>query len=138
MRSVASVPSVCAACRAPHPLEVGEEVRGGQLRWFERFACPCGHGFEAGAVGLPSPAVRNALLAQAGRAQVWVDEPAAAAKAEALLVKGLAVPAEEAARRLATLPAVAWEGTPPEAAFLAAALARAGVAARVVNHLPAR
>ena len=54
----------------------------------------------------------------------------------ALLVKGLGVPEAEARKRLAKLPAVAFEGTHVEATFISLALQQGGVSGRVVNHLP--
>ena len=41
-----------------------------------------------------------------------------------------------AKQRLATLPAVAFEGSHVEAAFITLALEKGGVTGRVVNHLP--
>lgn len=138
MSSSARVPTLCATCQHPGALEVRQEIRDGQLRWVESFACACGHGFETADVGLPSKGVRAALLAQSGRAEVWIDQRADVPKVVVLLVKGLGQPEEAATARFAKLPAVAFEGTHTEAAFISAALARGGVTARVVNHLPAR
>lgn len=138
MSSTARVPTLCATCQTPGALEVRQEIRDGQLRWAESFSCACGHGFETSDVGLPSKAVRGALLAQAGRAEVWIDQRADVPKVVLLLVKGLGQPEAAAKARFSTLPAVAYEGTHTEAAFISAALARGGVTARVINHLPAR
>jgi hypothetical protein len=138
MQSTARVPTICATCQAPGALDVRQEIRGGQLRWTESFTCACGHGFETGNVGLPTPGARNAILGQSGRAEVWIDEAAAVPKVLVLLVKGLGVEEAAARARFARLPAVAYEGTHAEAAFISAALERGGVVARVVNHLPER
>lgn len=138
MQSTGRVPTICATCQAPGALEVRQELRDGQLRWTESFACGCGHGFETGSVGLPAPGARKAILSQSGRAEVWVDERAAVPKVVVLLVKGLGVDEAAAKARFKTLPAVAYEGTHAEAAFVTAALERGGVVARVVNHLPER
>ena len=136
MLSAARIPSVCATCQKSHFLEVGQEIAEGQLKWFERFACKCGHGFETGGVGLPATGLRRSIIAQSGRAEVWVDDPKKVPQVLALLVKGLGVPEDEARKRLAKLPAVAFEGTHVEAAFIALALEQGGVAGRIVNHLP--
>ena len=53
-----------------------------------------------------------------------------------LLVMGLGMPEADAKKRLAKLPAVAFEGTHVEANFIALALQQGGVVGRVVNHLP--
>lgn len=53
-----------------------------------------------------------------------------------MLVKGLGVPEADAKKRLAKLPAVAFEGTHVEANFISLALEQGGVKGRVVNHLP--
>jgi len=134
--SNAKVASQCATCRKGSFLEVGQAIVGGQLKWFERFSCACGHGFETGGVGLPSPGIRKSILAQSGRAEVWVDDAQAVPRVLVLLVKGMGMPEAEATRRLATLPAVAFEGTHVEAEFITMALQQGRVVARVVNHLP--
>lgn len=136
MLSAARIPSVCATCQKAHFLEVGQEIAEGQLKWFERFACKCGHGFQTGGVGLPATGLRRSIIAQSGRAEVWVDDPKKVPQVMALLVKGLGVPEDEARKRLARLPAVAFEGTHVEAAFIALALGQGGVVGRIVNHLP--
>jgi len=136
MPSSARVPSVCATCQKEHFLEVGQEISGGQLKWFERFACTCGHGFETGGAGLPAPGIRKSIIQQSGRAEVWIDEPKHVPNVLALLIKGLGVPEAEAMKRMAKLPAVAFEGTHVEAAFINLALEKGGVIGRVVTHLP--
>lgn len=136
MLSAARIPSVCATCQKSHFLEVGQEIADGQLKWFERFACSCGHGFETGGVGLPGAGMRRSIIAQSGRAEVWVDDPKKLAQVLTLLVKGLGVPDAEARERLAKLPAVAFEGTHVEATFISLALEQGGVVGRIVNHLP--
>lgn len=136
MLSIARVPSTCATCRKDHFLEVGQEISAGQLKWFERFKCNCGHGFETSGVGLPTPGLRKSILAQSGKAEVWIDDATALPNVLVLLVKGLGVPEGEARKRLEKLPAVAFEGTHVEAAFIGMALEAGGVKPRVVNHLP--
>lgn len=136
MLSAARIPSVCVTCQKTHFLEVGQEIAEGQLKWFERFSCKCGHGFQAGGVGLPATGMRRSIIAQSGRAEVWVDDPNKVPQILALLVKGLGVPEADARQRLAKLPAVAFEGTHVEAAFIALALEQGGVVGRIVNHLP--
>lgn len=136
MVSMARIPSVCATCRKSHFLEVSQEIAGGQLKWSERFQCPCGHGFETGGVGLPAPGVRKAILSQSGRAELWVDEARDVPNVLVLLVKGLGLAEGEARKRFATLPAVAFEGSHVETAFISLALEAGGVKGRVVSHLP--
>jgi hypothetical protein len=134
--STARIPSTCATCQKSSFLEVGEEIAQGQLKWFERFACECGHGFETGGVGLPAPGVRKSIITQSGRAEVWIDDAQKVPLVLALLVKGLGMPEADAKKRLAKLPAVAFEGTHVEATFISLALKQGGVVGRVVNHLP--
>jgi hypothetical protein len=134
--SNARIPSVCATCQKKGFLEIGEEIADGQLKWFERFACACGHGFETGGVGLPAPGMRKSIITQSGRAEVWVDDPKKVPQVLTLLVKGLGVPEADAKKRLAKLPAVAFEGTHVEATFISLALEKGGVTGRIVNHLP--
>lgn len=136
MLSTARVPSRCATCQASRFLEVGQNLVGGELKWFERFSCECGHGFETGGAGLPSPGLRKQILDQSGRGEVWIDEKSVVPKVVLLLVKGFGIDEAVAKRQLATLPAVAFQGTHVEAAFVSAALLQGGVTARVVNHLP--
>lgn len=136
--SSARIPSQCATCRKSHYLEVRQEIADGQLKWVEVFACDCGHGFETGGVGLPAPGIRKAILRQSGRAEVWVDDAQMVPRVLTLLVKGLGVPEADAKKKLAKVPAVAFEGTHAEAAFISMALGQGGVTARVVNHLPER
>lgn len=136
MPSTARIPSQCATCRKSGFLEVGQEIAQGQLKWFERFACECGHGFETGGVGLPAAGMRKSIIAQSGKAEVWVDDPKKVPQVLVLLVKGLGVPEAEALKRLAKLPAVAFEGSHVEATFICLALEQGGVVGRVVNHLP--
>ncbi|MFT3706916.1 MAG: hypothetical protein QM817_04535 [Archangium sp.] len=132
------VPSVCATCRKNHYIEVRQEIGDGQLKWIESFACECGHGFETSGVGLPAPGIRKAILGQSGRAEVWVDDAKMVPRVLTLLVKGLGMPEADAKKRLEKLPAVAFEGTHAEAAFISLALGKGGVTARVVNHLPSK
>ncbi len=136
MTSTARIPSVCATCQKSRFLEVGEEIAQGQLKWFERFSCECGHGFATGGVGLPGAGIRKQIIAQSGRAEVWVDDPKTVPNVLALLIKGLGVPEAEALKRMAKLPAVAFEGSHVEASFISMALEKGGVVGRVVNHLP--
>jgi hypothetical protein len=134
--SVGRIPSQCATCRQTGTLEVTQALREGQVTWAERFSCECGHGFEASGTGLPSPVLREALLRQAGHTEVWLDDAAARPVVARLLRRVLSMSSGEARRRLATLPAVAFEGTPTEARFVALALERLQVTVRVVTHLP--
>lgn len=136
MVSTARIPSNCATCRKPGFLEIGQKIVEGQLKWFEGFSCPCGHGFETGGVGLPAPGLRKSIITQSGRAEVWIDDPKKLPEVLALLVKGLGVPEADAKKRLAKLPAIAFEGTHTEATFITQALEKGGVIGRVVNHLP--
>lgn len=115
---------------------VGEEIADGQLRWFERFDCKCGHGFETGGAGLPSDGLRKSIINQSGAAEVWLDDKAAIPKVSVLLVRGFGLTEAAAKDRLAKLPAVAFEGSHAEAEFVAEALKQGGVVVRVVNHLP--
>jgi hypothetical protein len=131
MRVVASLPSTCAACRERSALEVMQTLRRGQLSWSERFACACGHGFEAKSAGLPTPAARQALMAANGRLFVWVDAVPASGKAWAVLAKVLDAPEAEVRQAMGALPARVWEGTSPEADFMRQALTRSGAAVRV-------
>lgn len=131
----ARLPSTCAACRAQGQLEVGQRIADGRLSWFERFACVCGHGFEAGGVGLPTPAARAALLAQSGTAELWLDDAAGRVTMTKLLTRLTGVSQAEADARLAAVPVQAFEGTHAEVAFLLAALEKNGVAARVVHRV---
>lgn len=136
MVSTARIPSVCATCQKSSFLEIGQEIAEGQLKWFERFACGCGHGFQTGGIGLPAPGLRKSIIAQSGRAEVWVDDPTKVPQVLTLLVKGLGMPEAAAKKRMAKLPAVAFEGTHVEASFITLALEKGGVTGRVVNHLP--
>lgn len=136
MLSLARIPSVCATCQKNHFLEVGQEIAAGQLKWFERFKCSCGHGFETGGVGLPAPGVRKSIMTQSGKAELWIDEAGHVPNVLVLLVKGLGMPEEDARKRLAKLPAVAFEGSHVETAFISLALEAGGVKGRVVSHLP--
>ncbi len=136
MVSTARIPSTCATCMKASFLEIGQVIAQGQLKWFERFSCACGHGFETGAAGLPAPGLRKSIIAQSGKAEVWIDDPKKVPVVLALLVKGLGVPEADAKQRLAKLPAVAFEGTHVEANFISLALEQGGVKGRVVNHLP--
>lgn len=129
---------MCVTCRKQHYLEVSQEIADGQLKWVERFSCECGHGFETGGAGLPSVGVRKAILTQSGRSEVWIDELEHVPAALTLLVKGLGMPEADARKKLATVPAVAFEGTHVEAEFIKLALEQGGVVGRVVSSLPAR
>lgn len=131
----AKLPSTCAACRAPGSLEVGQAITDGRLTWFERFACACGHGFEASGAGTPTPAARSALLAQSGTAELWLDDPAWRGVMARLLTRVGELGAAEAEARLAALPALAFSGTHAEVAFLLAALEKNGGTARVVHRV---
>jgi hypothetical protein len=115
---------------------VRQEIAEGQLKWIESFSCECGHGFQTSGVGLPVPGLRKSILSQSGHGEVWVDDQSKAAQVLTLLVKGLGMAEADARRRLSTIPAVVFEGTHAEAAFISLALERGGVVARVVNHLP--
>ena len=136
MVSTAQIPSVCATCQKSSFLEIGQEIAEGQLKWFERFSCKCGHGFETGGIGLPAPGMRKSIITQSGRAEVWVDDPKKVPQVLTLLVKGLGMPEADAKKRLAKLPAVAFEGTHVEASFISMALEKGGVTGRIINHLP--
>lgn len=130
--TTANIDSICAACKRSWPIELSQEISNNQLTWRERFACECGHGFEAAGVGLPTPGVRKALLAQLGTSQTWVD----AMKSKAHVIKALAMlkgaTEKDVTASLKKLPAVGYEGTPVEAEFVAAALMRAGATVRVI------
>ncbi|MEW5740197.1 MAG: hypothetical protein AB1938_14795 [Myxococcota bacterium] len=131
----AQLPSVCAACKQPGALQVGQLISDGRLTWFERFSCACGHGFEADGAGLPTPAARAALLAQSGTAELWLDSEEGRAVLTKLLTRLAGVEEGEATSRLARLPALAWSGTHAEVAFMQAALEKNGVEARVVHRV---
>jgi hypothetical protein len=116
-------------------LQVGQVISEGRLQWFERFSCACGHGFEANGAGLPTPAARAALLAQAGVAELWLDSEVGRLAMTKLLTRLAGLDEAEASNRLAALPALAWSGTHAEVAFMQAALERNGVKVRVVHHV---
>lgn len=101
-------------------------MKDGSLTWAERFACPCGHGFEAKNVGLPTPAGRRALMEAHGTFRVTVTALPSGTKALEVLAAVLDAPTEEVSRALATLPTVVWEGTRLEADFMMQALAKSG------------
>jgi hypothetical protein len=131
--TTAHIDSICAACKRAWPIELTQAIAGNQLVWKERFACECGHGFEAAGAGLPTPGVRKALLAQLGKSKTYVD----AMKSKPTAVKVLAllkgVTEAEVTKSLKKLPAVGYEGTAVEAEFVAHALKRAGATVRVVK-----
>lgn len=134
--STARVPTICATCQAKRFLEVGQVLADQQLKWFERFACDCGHGFETGGLGLPAPGLRSAILKQSGHGEGWLDDRKAVPKVVMLLVEAFGLTEAAAKARLATLPAVAFNGTHAEVEFIAGMLRENGVVLRVVNHLP--
>lgn len=123
----AKIPTTCAACKAAGHLQVSQEIRDGMLHWKELFACPCGHGFETGSVGLPSKGLRAALLAQDGGAEVWLDDARGQAVAAKVLQAVLGVPEAEAALLVKRVPARLYHGTRVEAAFIAEGLKRTGM-----------
>jgi len=129
--TTAHIDSICAACKRAWPIELTQEISGNQLKWRERFACECGHGFEAAGVGLPTPGVRQALLAQLGTVRAWVDAMKSKAHAVTALAMLKGVTHQEIADSLKKLPAVGYEGTPVEAEFVATALTRAGATVRI-------
>jgi hypothetical protein len=131
----AKLPSRCAACQRPGALEVGQRIDGGRLGWVERFACGCGHGFEASGAGLPTPAARAALLAQSGGAELWLDDAAGRPFVAKLLTALAGLSEADAHARLATLPARAYDGTHAEVAFLLSAMEQKGIAGRVVHRV---
>jgi hypothetical protein len=117
-------------------LEVRQTLQDGQLRWVEQFSCACGHAFEAAGAGLPAKVMREALLKQVGRAEVWLDEVKARPVVSKVLVGLLGLKEPQVVKLLAKLPAVIFEGTHAEGQFIALALERLGVKARLVTHLP--
>lgn len=136
VEATARLTSRCAACQGESSLEVRQYIQGGRLGWTETFACPCGHGFEARDVGLPSPAARRALLEQHGAAELWLDAAPRGEAAVKVLVLCLQVTAARAAKQLEGLPAKVYEGTRVEAEFVFQALGRVSAEARVVPRLP--
>lgn len=130
-KDTASLPTICAACRAPGALHVEQALDQGSLTWAESFACACGHGFEAKNAGLPTPAARKALMLAHGTFRVFVDALPKGGKALAVLAKVLDVPEAEVARALARLPALVWEGTRAETQFMQKALDKSGATVRV-------
>ncbi len=130
--TMATINSTCAACKRAWHLELTQEISNSQLVWKERFACECGHGFEAAGVGLPSPGVRKALLTQLGTAKTWVDAMKSKPTAVKLLAMLKGVDEKAVTTSLKKLPAVGYVGTPVEAEFVALALKRAGATVRVV------
>ena len=110
MTSSARVPSVCATCKAPGFLTVRQTVVQGALGWVEQFSCECGHGFEASSIGAPPPLLRKALLAQLGRAEVWVEGPSG--------------------------PYVVFDGTRVEAGHFCLGLEKRGEKGQVLAYLP--
>ena len=130
--TIATIDSICAACKRAWHLELTQEISNSQLVWKERFACECGHGFEAAGVGLPSPGVRKAMLAQLGSAKTWVDAMKSKPTAVKLLAMFKGADEKAVTASLKVLPAVGYEGTPVEAEFVALALKRAGATVRVV------
>ncbi len=134
MLATALVPFVCSSCLQPRLLEVGEELLSGQLNWFERFRCDCGHTFETGGAGLPSEGMRSAIVAQAGCSEVWVDDPEHGMEVLDLLLHGLGLSLSDAGEQLTQWPALVYQGTSVEAVFIAQALVKRGVITRVINH----
>jgi hypothetical protein len=133
MDDTASLPSTCAACRRPGPLVVRQTIVKGSLFWLESFSCICGHAFEAKNVGLPTPAARSALMSAAGQVQVFVDALSTDGKTVKVLAALLSAPAAEVRRALASLPALIWEGTTVEAAFMKKALTTSGAQVRLTS-----
>lgn len=131
--TTATIESICAACKRAWPIELTQEISNNQLVWKERFACECGHGFEAAGVGLPTPGVRKALLAQLGTAKTWVDAMKSKPTAVKLLAMLKGVEEKAITASLKKLPAVGYEGTLVEAQFVAMALERAGASVRLVK-----
>ncbi len=131
MPYVASLPTICAACRNAGALVVEQFILKGTLSWAESFACSCGHGFKAKNAGLPMPAARQALMVAHGKFRVFVDAVPKGGKAFGVLAKVLDASEAEVARALTQLPAVVWEGTKPEAEFMDAALSKSGATVRV-------
>ena len=131
--TTATIDSICAACKRAWPIELTQEISNNQLVWRERFACECGHGFEAAGVGLPTPGVRKALLAQLGTAKTWVDAMKSRPTTVKLLAMLKGVEERAVTVSLKKLPAVGYEGTPVEAQFVAMALERAGATVRLVK-----
>lgn len=137
MSSQARVPTVCATCQQNRFLDVRQEVtNAGELRWFEVFACPCGHGFETGGQGIPTPAIREAILKQCGRAEVWIDSASSVQPAITLLVGAFGVTDAEAKQKFTSLPALVFEGTHPEARFVNFAFGKGGAVGRIVTFPP--
>lgn len=132
MSFAASLPSTCAACRAPGALAVEQALLQGTLSWAESFACACGHGFEAKNVGLPTPAARQALMLAHGRYRVFVDAVPKDGKAWKVLAAVLDASEAEVKGALKSLPSLVWEGTRPEADYMEKALSKSGAEVRVV------
>lgn len=127
----ASLPSVCAACRAQRALQVVQSIENGTLTWAESFACSCGHGFEVKNPGLPTPAARAALMKAHGTFRVTVIALPRGGKALSVLAQVLDAPEAEVAQALSRLPAVVWEGTRPEADYMSEALGKSGASIEV-------
>jgi hypothetical protein len=115
---------------------VWQFVADGQLKWGERFACACGHGFEAKDAGLPTPAARAAILLESGTRQVWLDQPEGRAGAVKVLEVLCGLPRAEAEAHVQALPCLVYEGTPAEVDFVARGLERVGVSPREVTLPP--
>lgn len=132
----ARIPSVCAACEQSSALEVGQSIQRGRLRWYERFACSCGHGFEAGGAGSPPPVLRRALLSQAGEAQLSLDSVPQDPRVAQALVSVLGLSEDEAAARLGLPPPISLRATHAEAALLVFLLAPLGLKVQGTYQLP--
>jgi hypothetical protein len=130
MAYAASIPTICAACRSAGTLVVEQFVLKGRLSWSESFGCSCGHGFDANNVGLPMPAVRQALMAEFGTFRVFVDAVPKGNTLRAVLTKALHTSQAEIESTPTRLPALVWEGTKLEADFMAAALEKSGATVR--------
>jgi hypothetical protein len=136
--SRATIHSVCATCAQKSPLVVEQRIENGTLKWFETFACPCGHGFEAAGNGLPANGIRNRILQQCGEAELYLYklDKNKLSPVAMRLVQVLERQMIDVLELLETIPCKVYVGTPTEVEFVVAALAEFELETKVMHHLP--
>ncbi|QDT46398.1 hypothetical protein Pan258_04170 [Symmachiella dynata] len=126
---MATIPDVCPNCGTAIIVNVGQRVFQNQLVWSQGFHCSnCGEASEADGHGNPPAVIEEALLAQEGRWDLWIETTnGETVRALRVLRECLDLELADIATWKRRIPGAVTSGTRAQMKWLVHVLQRAGI-----------